>query len=75
MEELFKAPKNKFRHRTSSANWSRDGLTKSEEEEYARRMGFAPVGAGGATGQDVRGAGQGAGAQRASVHGPSGLGR
>ena len=71
MEELFKAPKNKFRHRTSSANWSRDGLTKGEEEEYARRMGFA-----GAQGQGQGHAGQGQGhGQRGSVHGPSGLGR
>lgn len=40
MEELFKVPKSKFRNRTSSGNWSKDGLTKVEEEEYARRMGF-----------------------------------
>lgn len=50
MEELFKAPKGKFRHRTSSANWSKDGLTRGEEEEYARRMGFSsapqPLGQG-----------------------------
>ncbi|KAI9634838.1 inner centromere protein, partial [Dioszegia hungarica] len=40
MEELFKAQKGKFRSRTSSGNWQRDGLKKEEEEEYARRMGF-----------------------------------
>jgi hypothetical protein len=41
MEELFKVKQSKFRARTSSANWSRgDGLTKAEEVEYAKRMGF-----------------------------------
>nr|XP_018262064.1 uncharacterized protein I303_05079 [Kwoniella dejecticola CBS 10117]OBR84222.1 hypothetical protein I303_05079 [Kwoniella dejecticola CBS 10117] len=42
MEELFKVRTGKFRARTSSANWSKtgDGLTKAEEVEYAKRMGF-----------------------------------
>ncbi|WVR06591.1 hypothetical protein IAU60_003623 [Kwoniella sp. DSM 27419] len=45
MEELFKVRTNKFRARTSSANWHKgDGLTKAEEVEYAKRMGFKPVG-------------------------------
>ncbi|OCF37313.1 hypothetical protein I316_01222 [Kwoniella heveanensis BCC8398] len=56
MEELFKVRTNKFRARTSSANWSRgDGLTKAEEVEYAKRMGFKPMpsnlGHGGGNGQ------------------------
>ncbi|WWC88403.1 uncharacterized protein L201_003314 [Kwoniella dendrophila CBS 6074] len=44
MEELFKVRTNKFRARTSSANWTKtgDGLTKTEELEYAKRMGFKP---------------------------------
>jgi hypothetical protein len=46
MEELFKVKTAKFRARTSSANWHHgDGLTKAEEIEYARRMGFEKVGA------------------------------
>ena len=41
MEELFKVRTNKFRARTSSANWNGgDRLTRAEEVEYARRMGF-----------------------------------
>lgn len=41
MEELFKQRSNKFRARTSSANWNGgDRLTRAEEVEYARRMGF-----------------------------------
>jgi hypothetical protein len=45
MDELFKAQhKGKFRSRTSSGNWQRDGLKKEEEEEYARRMGFTTGG-------------------------------
>jgi len=44
MEELFKTKTNKFRARTSSANWNGgDRLTKAEEVEYARRMGFKPI--------------------------------
>ncbi|WVO17238.1 hypothetical protein L204_104930 [Cryptococcus depauperatus] len=44
MDELFKARQGKFRARTSSANWSKgDGLTKAEEAEYARRMGFTSL--------------------------------
>lgn len=44
MEELFKVKTNKFRARTSSANWGGgDRLTKAEEVEYARRMGFKPL--------------------------------
>ncbi|WVF68772.1 hypothetical protein IAT40_003544 [Kwoniella sp. CBS 6097] len=47
MEELFKVRTNKFRARTSSANWSRgDGLTRAEEVEYAKRMGFKPMPSG-----------------------------
>ncbi|WRT68045.1 uncharacterized protein IL334_005020 [Kwoniella shivajii] len=48
MEELFKVRTNKFRARTSSANWSKngDGLTKAEEVEYAKRMGFKSVPSG-----------------------------
>ncbi|GFZ50575.1 hypothetical protein JCM24511_08332 [Saitozyma sp. JCM 24511] len=45
MEELFKVRQGKFRARTSSANWAKgDGLTRAEEVEYARRMGFRPIG-------------------------------
>lgn len=45
MEELFKARHSKFRKRTSSANWAKgDGLTKEEEREYARKMGFRRMG-------------------------------
>lgn len=41
MEELFKVKVSKFRPRSSSANWaSGDGVTRKEELEYARRMGF-----------------------------------
>ncbi|KAI0052886.1 hypothetical protein FA95DRAFT_1579859 [Auriscalpium vulgare] len=41
MEELFRTRHSRFRARTSSANWSGpDGLKRSEELEYARRMGF-----------------------------------
>jgi hypothetical protein len=41
MEELFKNRTNKFRARTSSANWNGgDRLTRTEEMEYVRRMGF-----------------------------------
>lgn len=44
MDELFKARTGKFRARTSSANWSRgDGLTRAEEVDYARRMGFTSL--------------------------------
>ncbi|KIR57042.1 hypothetical protein I315_00203 [Cryptococcus gattii Ru294] len=44
MDELFKARAGKFRARTSSANWSRgDGLTRAEEVDYARRMGFTSL--------------------------------
>ncbi|OCF56830.1 hypothetical protein L486_05685 [Kwoniella mangroviensis CBS 10435] len=54
MEELFRVKTNKFRARTSSANWSKtgDGLTKAEEIEYARRMGFTamPSNLGGGSG-------------------------
>ncbi|WWD05297.1 hypothetical protein V865_003370 [Kwoniella europaea PYCC6329] len=54
MEELFRVKTNKFRARTSSANWSKtgDGLTKAEEIEYARRMGFKamPSNLGGGSG-------------------------
>ncbi|WVQ84371.1 hypothetical protein IAT38_006523 [Cryptococcus sp. DSM 104549] len=42
MDEVFKARVGKFRARTSSANWSSgDGLTRAEEIDYARRMGFS----------------------------------
>lgn len=39
--EQFFGPKNKFRVRSSSANWgtSGDGLTKDEIAEYSRRIG------------------------------------
>ncbi|KAK8858852.1 hypothetical protein IAR55_003082 [Kwoniella newhampshirensis] len=51
MEELFKVRTGKFRARTSSANWSKgDGLTRAEEVEYAKRMGFKASGAAGASG-------------------------
>ncbi|ORY31862.1 hypothetical protein BCR39DRAFT_456227, partial [Naematelia encephala] len=41
MEELFKVRQGKFRARTSSANWGGgDRLTRMEEVDYARRMGF-----------------------------------
>ena len=45
MEELFKVRNGKFRARTSSANWNGgDRLTRAEEMEYAKRMGFKPIG-------------------------------
>ncbi|KAL7420549.1 hypothetical protein Q5752_004500 [Cryptotrichosporon argae] len=50
MEELFRQRSEKFRKRTSSANWAgADRLTEAEEREYARRMGFrnAPAGPSG----------------------------
>lgn len=42
MEEMFRSNKSsRFRARTSSANWTgADKLTRDEEIEYARRMGF-----------------------------------
>jgi hypothetical protein len=42
MEEIFAASRvSRFRARTSSANWAgADRLTRDEEREYARRMGF-----------------------------------
>lgn len=48
MEELFKIKTSKYRARTSSANWviKGDGLTKAEEVEYAKRMGFRQAGNG-----------------------------
>lgn len=58
MEELFKVRTGKFRARTSSANWNGgDRLTKFEEVEYARRMGFKAVGGG----REGSGVGQGGG--------------
>jgi hypothetical protein len=48
MEELFKVKVSKFRPRSSSANWANgDGVTKKEEVEYAKRMGFRNTGARG----------------------------
>lgn len=41
MEEIFRSRGNRFRARTSSANWvGTDQLTLEEERDYARRMGF-----------------------------------
>jgi hypothetical protein len=41
IEDMFRSRTSRFRARTSSANWSgSDGLTKEEEEDYVRRMGF-----------------------------------
>ncbi|KAJ3734847.1 hypothetical protein DFJ43DRAFT_1061898 [Lentinula guzmanii] len=41
MEEIFRSRSNRFRARTSSANWvGTDQLTLDEEREYARRMGY-----------------------------------
>ncbi|KAL0951208.1 hypothetical protein HGRIS_007933 [Hohenbuehelia grisea] len=41
MEEIFRTRANKFRARTSSANWTgTDRLTVEEELEYVRRMGY-----------------------------------
>ncbi|KAJ7597027.1 hypothetical protein C8J56DRAFT_817242 [Mycena floridula] len=42
MEEVFQGSRvSKFRARTSSANWAgADRLTREEEHEYAKRMGF-----------------------------------
>ena len=41
IEEIFKNRSSRFRARTSSANWTgTDRLTREEEVEYARRMGF-----------------------------------
>jgi hypothetical protein len=45
MEELFKVKISKFRPRSSSANWANgDGVTRKEEVEYAKRMGFGNTG-------------------------------
>ena len=41
MEEVFRARAGKFRARTSSANWTHDGVTPQEEVAYAGRMGWA----------------------------------
>ncbi|KAF8321299.1 hypothetical protein DL93DRAFT_2052050 [Clavulina sp. PMI_390] len=39
--EVMFGPRNKFRVRSSSANWHNgDGVTKAEIEDYGRRMGF-----------------------------------
>jgi len=41
IEDMFRTRTSRFRARTSSANWNgSDGLTKEEEDDYARRMGF-----------------------------------
>ncbi|KAG6813800.1 hypothetical protein H0H92_007212 [Tricholoma furcatifolium] len=41
MEEMFKTRTSRFRARTSSANWTgTDQLTREEEQNYAKRMGF-----------------------------------
>lgn len=41
IEDMFRNRTSRFRARTSSANWNgTDGLTKEEEEDYVRRMGF-----------------------------------
>lgn len=41
IEDMFKTRTSRFRARTSSANWNgSDGLTKEEEEDYVKRMGF-----------------------------------
>lgn len=41
MEQVFKTRSNKFRPRSSSANWGgEDRLTEAEKLNYARRMGF-----------------------------------
>lgn len=41
MEEIFRGRASRFRHRTSSANWTgTDQLTALEEAEYAKRMGY-----------------------------------
>lgn len=41
MQELFPGRSSRFRARTSSANWTgTDMLTKAEELDYAKRMGF-----------------------------------
>lgn len=46
MEEMFKNPSTaaRLRHRTSSAHWSGpDAISRYEEREYAKRMGFKTV--------------------------------
>lgn len=46
MEEIFKNPATmaRLRHRTSSAHWSGpDAISRYEEKEYAKRMGFKRV--------------------------------
>ncbi|KAG0140613.1 hypothetical protein CROQUDRAFT_84126 [Cronartium quercuum f. sp. fusiforme G11] len=41
MDEIFRGRASRFRHRTSSANWTgTDQLTAMEEAEYAKRMGY-----------------------------------
>ena len=41
IEDMFRTRTSRFRARTSSADWNGvDGLTKEEEEDYVRRMGF-----------------------------------
>jgi hypothetical protein len=41
MDELFKERQGKFRNRTSSANWSKDGLTAAEKRAHAAQMNYA----------------------------------
>lgn len=40
MDEVFRARAGKFRARTSSANWTNDGVTPQEELAYGKRMGW-----------------------------------
>ena len=41
IEDMFRTRTSRFRARTSSANWNGpDGLTREEEEDYVKRMGF-----------------------------------
>lgn len=60
MEEIFKNPATaaRLRHRTSSAHWSGpDAISRYEEKEYAKRMGFRRV-------QETDEAGQGEPSER-----------
>jgi hypothetical protein len=43
LEEIFGAQRARYRRRASSANWTVDGLSTSENANFKRKMGFAPI--------------------------------
>jgi hypothetical protein len=40
LEEIFDQKKSRYNRRTSSANWSKDGVTVHEIVNYKRTMGY-----------------------------------